>query len=173
MSRIAAGMLAVLAGGLILAATGLRAVPDDPAEWHVDPTMATRPDTPNDYMVAPRGLTRAAPDRISRTYALSRADLMAHFDEVATASARTHRIAGSTAEHWASYVQRSRIFGFPDYVSVRAVEVTGGSALVVWSRSRFGYNDMGVNRARVEHWLSRMADRIHGSERASGMIGPT
>jgi len=46
------------------------------------------------------------------------------------------------------------MFGWPDYISVRAVAVEGGAALAVWSRSRYGYSDMGVNRARVGRWLA-------------------
>ena len=76
------------------------------------------------------------------------------FDTVASGAPRTERLAGSPEEGWITYVQRSRIFGFPDFVSVRAVGVPGGSALIVWSRSRFGYGDFGVNRARVESWLA-------------------
>ncbi|MEL6267324.1 MAG: DUF1499 domain-containing protein, partial [Pseudomonadota bacterium] len=59
-------------------------------------------------------------------------------------------VAGSAAEGFVTYVQTSRIVGFPDYVSARTVE--GGIA--VWSRSRYGYSDLGVNRARVEDWLA-------------------
>jgi len=47
---------------------------------------------------------------------------------------------------------------FPDYISVKAVAVPGGSALVVWSRARFGYGDFGVNRSRIEDWLDRIGE---------------
>ncbi len=156
MRRLAAGGLAVLAAGLVMTAVAMRVVPDDPADWHADPLTAARTGEPNDYLVAPEGATRAAPDRIAATSPLTPAALMARFDAVALGAPRTRRIAGAPGEAWATYVQRTRVFGFPDYISVRAVEVPGGSALAVWSRSRFGRGDLGVNRARVENWLGRL-----------------
>lgn len=156
MRRLAAAILAVLAAGLGLTAVAMRLVPDDPAAWHRDPLETERTGEPNDYLVAPEGAARAAPDRVASTSPLPPAELMARFDAVALAAPRTQRIAGSPDDLWASYVQRSALFGFPDYISVRAVALPRGSALAIWSRSRFGRSDMGVNEARVEGWLGRL-----------------
>jgi uncharacterized protein (DUF1499 family) len=134
----------------------MRWVADDPAVWHVDPATAARTGRPNDYLVAPDGATAARPDRVAEVHSLSPGELLRRFDAAATGAPRTERIAGSPDEGWATYVQRSRVFGFPDYVSVRSLEVPGGSALIIWSRSRFGYGDLGVNKARVEGWLAAL-----------------
>ena len=150
---------AVLGGILVLIAIAMRVLPDDSAAWHVDPLLAARTGKPNDYLVAPAGLAAAEPDRVSDTWPMPPAELMARVDAVALGEPRTDRIAGGPGEPWATYVQRSRLFGFPDYVSVRAVEAPGGSALAVWSRARFGHGDMGVNRARVERWLAALDAR--------------
>jgi uncharacterized protein (DUF1499 family) len=50
--------------------------------------------------------------------------------------------------------------GFPDMISAKASPEGEGTRLSVWSRSRYGYSDMGVNRARVEAWLSRMDEAL-------------
>lgn len=155
--RIAAISIAVVLAGATGVAVVMRMVPDDPATWHADPLAGARTGQPNDYLVAPAGLGPALPDAISATHPLAAADLMARLDAAALAEPRTRRLAGSPDELWATYVQRSALFGFPDYVSARAVEVSGGSALAVWSRARFGVSDMGVNRARVERWLAASA----------------
>jgi uncharacterized protein (DUF1499 family) len=152
----AAALLVTPLAGVAVLAIIMRLVPDDPAVWHVDPVTAQRTGAPNDYLVAPEGATAAAPDRIAEVRALQPGDLLRSFDAVAMRAPRTEQIAGSADEGWITYVQRSRVFGFPDYVSVRAVEVPGGSALIVWSRSRFGHGDFGVNRARVEGWLAAL-----------------
>ncbi len=55
-----------------------------------------------------------------------------------------------------TYVQRSRVFGFPDYLTVKAVVMDGGAGLIIWSRARYGRSDFGVNRARVEAWLAAL-----------------
>ncbi len=151
---------AALLGALLVAALAvgvfMRIVADDPAVWHVDPATAQRTGYPNDYLVAPQGATAAAPDRLAQVHTLSPRDLLQRFDAVAENAPRTRRIAGSPEEGLVTYVQRSRVFGFPDYISVRAVEVPGGAALIVWSRARFGFGDFGVNRARVEDWLRQI-----------------
>jgi Protein of unknown function (DUF1499) len=156
MRRWAPPLLGALLAGAVVLAASMRWVSDDPAVWHVDPAAAQRTGAPNDYLVAPEGATDAPPDRIAEPHPLAPRALLQAFDRVATGAPRTERIAGSPEEGWVTYVQRSRVFGFPDYVSVRAVEMPGASALVVWSRSRFGHGDFGVNQARVEDWLARL-----------------
>jgi uncharacterized protein (DUF1499 family) len=152
----AGAFLGISLAGAIAVAIIMRLVPDDPADWHIDPATAERADAPNDYLVAPEGATAARPDRTAEVHALPPGELLRRFDAVATGAPRTERIAGTPDEGWITYVQRSRVFGFPDYVSVRALDVPGGSALVVWSRSRFGYGDFGVNKDRVEGWLAAL-----------------
>jgi uncharacterized protein (DUF1499 family) len=153
-------VLAALLGALLVAALAaaiyFRRVEDDPVAWHVDLTAAERTGKPNDYLAAPPGATAAEPDRIARVHPITPRELLSRFDAVAMAAARTQRLAGSPDGGRITYVQRSRNMGFPDYITVEAVEVPGGAALVVWSRSRFGYSDLGVNRARVEDWLEKL-----------------
>lgn len=144
--------LAILAAGL---GTGMRLAPDDPAVWHTDPLGAVRSGAPNDYLVLPEGMNGPA-DRSMAPRAVSALELMTQFDGVALAAPRVQRIAGGPQLLFATYVQRSALFGFPDYISVRAVEGEDGAALAVWSRARFGYADLGVNRARVEGWLAAL-----------------
>lgn len=158
MRRWAAAALGALLAGAVVLALVMRWVSDDPAVWHVDPAIAERTGAPNDYLVAPEGATVAPPDRVAQMHAVPPGALLQIFDSIATESPRTERVAGSPGEGRITYVQRSRVFGFPDYVSVRAVEVPGGSALIVWSRARFGHGDLGVNRARVEDWLAKLGE---------------
>ncbi len=135
--------------------TGLRIVGHDPAVWHVDPAVAERLGRDNDFMIAPEGVTAAKPDVISQVRAVPPADLLFQFDAIARNTSRVNVVAGSIDEGMITYVQQSAIFGFPDYVTVKAVDAEGGAALIIWSRSRFGYSDMGVNRERVEIWLAQ------------------
>ena len=56
-------------------------------------------------------------------------------------------------------VQRSRIFKFPDIIDVQFIVMTEEkSSLAVYSRSKYGYYDLGVNRRRVLSWLKRLSD---------------
>jgi uncharacterized protein (DUF1499 family) len=46
---------------------------------------------------------------------------------------------------------------FPDYITLRTVDLGDGvSGIAVWSRSRYGYSDLGVNRERVEKLLAAL-----------------
>jgi uncharacterized protein (DUF1499 family) len=57
-----------------------------------------------------------------------------------------------------TFVARSRIFGFPDAVTVEVRALPGGgSTLAIFSRQRFGSGDGGVNEARVKRWLRKLA----------------
>lgn len=140
-------VVALATAGLAIYA---RAVSDDPAVWHVDPTTATRATSPNTAMAGPR----PEADGPAPVWDATPEALMAEFDRVALAAPRTARIGGSVEGLHATYVQRSRLMGWPDYVSVKALPAEGGATLAVYSRSRFGESDLGVNRARLERWLA-------------------
>ncbi len=146
---------------LIVAAAGfvyIRTVSGDPAVWHADPIEAARTGRPNDFLVLPPG--GAGADLASPVYDIDAATLARRVDAVAMGAPRVKRLAGGPQELWTTYIQRSALIGWPDYISVRAVDLgEGRSALAIWSRSRFGYSDLGVNRARVETWLAAPALR--------------
>ncbi len=132
----------------------IRVSAGDPAEWHADPLEMTRTERPNDFQALPPGKPG---DIESPVFAMPAAELARRFDAVALAQPRTRRLAGDPAQGWTTYVQRSLLIGWPDYISARAVDLgEGRSALAVWSRSRYGYSDWGVNRARVEAWLAAL-----------------
>lgn len=140
---VAIALLVLVAGcGLMVRDAG-----HDAARWHVDLATTERSSRPNDFFAAPSGTTAAEPD-LSVT-AEDPAAALAAFDRVARAAPRVQVVAGSVGEGRVTYIQRSALIGFPDYVTAQVVE--GG--LAVWSRSRYGYSDLGVNEARVRRWL--------------------
>lgn len=144
----AAGLLLVV---LSVAGLWVRAADHDPAVWHVDPTAAARTGKPNDFLAAPQGSTQAPVDLTLRT---APAEPLAAFDRVAMEASRVEVVAGSVADGHITYVQRSALFGFPDYVSVKAVDGPDGASIAAWSRSRFGHSDLGVNKERLTAWLA-------------------
>lgn len=145
----------LLAIGLLLY---VRLAGHDPAVWHVDPVTAPTPETPNSYRVVPPGTPVPASSRESPVYAASPSELMAAFEAHALAQPDTMRLAGSSADGYVTFVQRTPLVKYPDYISVRAVDLGGGqSALAILSRSRYGQSDMGVNKARIDNWLEALA----------------
>ncbi|TFL17934.1 DUF1499 domain-containing protein [Jannaschia formosa] len=145
----------LLAGGVAAAAGAgfVRTTPMDPETWHADPEARTRTGRPNDYLVAEGG------DRPALILDRAPQAVAADLDAIAMAEPGVERLAGSPEEGHVTYVQRSRLVGFPDAVSVRISPEGGGARVSVWSRSRYGHSDMGVNRARVERWLAALETR--------------
>ena len=61
----------------------------------------------------------------------------------------------------ATYVQRSLIFGFPDIISVQITPRSETSAgITLFSQSKFGYSDFGVNRKRVKSLLAGLRQQF-------------
>lgn len=70
---------------------------------------------------------------------------------------RTKRLVGTPSEGQVTYITRSKTIGFPDFTTVKAIPGPDGTRLAVFARLRFGREDFGVNRARVEGWLEALA----------------
>ncbi|MBV1864713.1 MAG: DUF1499 domain-containing protein [Rhodobacteraceae bacterium] len=146
-------VLAALGIGLVL---WVRSAKDDPLVWHVDPLTVVEGGKPNQYLMLPNGKTSQSP-----VFKASTLELAGAFDRVAMGQPRVSRLAGSVEELWVTYVQRTALMRFPDYISVKVIGNTGGSAtLAIYSRSRFGRSDFGVNRARVNMWIKALGQML-------------
>lgn len=134
--RLAALLLIVLAlGGL----AWVRLAPSDPARWHVNPLTARETNGANSARIAPGEIVTSEDP----------ASLARRIDAAMLAMPRVTRLAGDPAGGFVTYVARSRVFGFPDYVTVRTIAADRGATFAALSRSRFGRSDMGVNAARL------------------------
>ena len=150
--RILIGLAVLIALAVIGAGLYFRSVSMPAETWHADPATVTPPASPNfELRVGDRAPVFDVPPDI----------MAARLDAVATAEG-ADLIGGSLAEGHMTYVARSRLMGYPDAISVRLMPVAQGTRVEIYSRSRFGYGDMGVNAARVDRWI----------ERARGMTGP-
>ncbi len=114
----------------------VRVAPTDPEIWH-QPVEATENKTMMSGAIRVVDATEGILDR---------------FDQIARAAPNTHRIAGAPEEGRVTYESRTRWMQFPDYITA---EVTDGQ-LRVFGRLRFGRSDLGVNKARIEKWLSQL-----------------
>jgi hypothetical protein len=126
-------------GIAVALAVYVRLAPTDPSRWHEMPGAVTN-----------RDLTGGAMRVVG-----AGEDGLARMDEIIRATPRTEVLAGSVAEGKVTYVTRSKVFGFPDYTTVRAA----GPQLELYGRSRFGKSDFGVNAARLDRWLEAFAQR--------------
>jgi uncharacterized protein (DUF1499 family) len=153
--RIALICVGLFVTAVAVGAITIRRLDHDEAIWHVDPLVAAKPSTPNSYRVGPDGTTEA--DAVAPNFPLSAADLAVKFDAIAR-GAGSELVGGSVAEGHVTYVRTSRLLGFPDYVSVKFIKIdAANSTLAVFSRSRLGQSDLGVNKKRVEAWLTQLS----------------
>jgi len=131
--------------------------PHEPDVWHVDPLIVESSETPNSYRMAPEGLTEKRIDIISPIYSENALTIAQAFDEFALRQRSTVRIAGFPAELMMTYVQRTERLKFPDYISIKFIDLGDNtSTIAVYSRSRYGYADQGVNKARVDRWVKTL-----------------
>ena len=137
----------VLAGFLAF----VRLAPSDPEIWHVDPLTAKKPWRKRNVFI----LRDDGSDPSPPIYDVDAGTLAKAFDAFVMAKDRLERLAGSPDDLFVTYVARTKLIGYPDYVSVRFLPLDDGHAsLAIFSRSRFGNSDLGVNRKRIEGWLA-------------------
>jgi len=134
----------------------VRAAKDDPVVWHVDPLTVIKGGKPNQYLLLPTSEKNAAP-----IFSTNAAELAVAFDEMALSQPRVTRLAGNPAGLWVTYVQRTSLMRYPDYISVKFIDNPDGTAsLAIYSRSRFGRSDLGVNRIRVKVWIEALGKML-------------
>jgi len=114
---------------------------------------------PNNYLMAPEGLCQnAEPDKTSPTYPTSPERLLAAYRRVFETLPRFEATELSDDGRALEAVQRSRLFKFPDLISLRVFEAGEGLATpAIYSHARYGRSDFGVNRARVISWIGGVA----------------
>lgn len=110
----------------------IRFAPSDAKRWHVSLSDVQDKDFKG-------GATRIAPCDVAK------------LDEVAQKNG-AKLLAGSVEEGHITYVDRTKMIGFPDYITVQ--DVNGKTA--VYGRLRFGRSDLGVNKKRIEGWFSQL-----------------
>ena len=150
-------MLKTLAFLIILAlvafAAYVRLAPSDAAVWNMA-IATTDPATPgacvDKVVLVPKGA------RATCLLAGTPADTLAKLDAAAMAKARVTRLAGSPGEGRITWVSRSALMGYPDYITAEAIAAPEGTRLDILSRQRFGQGDSGVNAARLKDWLGSL-----------------
>lgn len=137
------GVLAVVA---VIGVVYVRLASHDPVRWHVDPATVTEVRERNQYLGdvviedTPQAVAGALDDLLlGETF-------------------NAERLAGDITESWATYVVKTPLIGYPDYISARVSDADGAARVQLYSRSRFGDSDLGANKARVERIFSVLKD---------------
>jgi uncharacterized protein (DUF1499 family) len=115
-----------------------------------------RRSVPNDALICPEGLCRAASDETPPVFGVSADALRVAMGRViATEPDVTQVERSSTGER---YIQRTKWMRFPDTVVVRYIPLGAErSTIALYSRSQLGKGDLGVNKARIQRWLDKLS----------------
>ena len=132
-----------------------------PALDTIDITQTVRHSTPNDALVCPeRVCQKATADILAPIFPVPAGELQRKVGLVALSEPRTEELAcpaDTDCSKQSAFVQYSALFMWPDVIDVRVLDAgASASTLVIYSRSVFGYTDLGVNRVRVERWLAAL-----------------
>lgn len=112
--------------------------------------------TPNDALACPPEVCRAASDMTPPLFAVSAEELRRALARVIASEADVVPVESAPLAE--RYVQRSRWLRFPDTIAVRYFpRGEGRSTIALYSRSQLGQGDFGVNRARIQRWLEKLA----------------
>ncbi|NJS38740.1 MAG: DUF1499 domain-containing protein [Rhodobacteraceae bacterium] len=139
--------LLLIAATLLAFAAYVRLAPTDAARWHADPTealsaagaLALSPLESERKIIAMPGGAVAWVEVLGAGPAA-----LARLDEIALATPRTTRLAGSPEEGRITWVTRSALWGFPDYTTADAItHDVATSELRLFARLRFGSSGSG------------------------------
>ena len=110
---------------------------------------------PNQYLVCPAEFCpKAHAHRAAPTYDVPAQKLREAFLKVAGEQKRTTVVEQDEAAFKVELVQRSAIMRFPDTITVQFIAISDAqSSLAIYSRSQYGYSDLGVNKKRIDSWL--------------------
>lgn len=143
----------VLLVALVVLLAYIRLAPSDPKDWHVS-VATSDPVAPGPcadrIMTVPKGA------RATCLVAATPEATLQKLEAIALTSPRTIHLAGSVDEGRITWIARSFLMGYPDYVTAEVSQTPEGTRLDIVSRQRFGDGDMGVNATRLKDWLSQI-----------------
>ena len=153
---IAIGLVAILflteVGGRVMA----RIFPIGEVEVVDFPRLVLRP-TSNQYLVCPTDLCSAVPDFTSKEFEVSAAMLQKQWQAIMDLDSSITLLISSQKKAQLDYVYRTPYWQFPDIITVRFIALgPSRSTLAIYSRSVYGRDDLGANKARVQKWLHAM-----------------
>jgi uncharacterized protein (DUF1499 family) len=116
---------------------------------------------PNSALALPAHSPRDDADLQSPVFQTTVEQLRDAVVSIAAHEPRTHLLHLDREAMQAEFEQSSRIFRFPDTITVAFEAVDASHASVsIYSRAKLGYYDFGVNRKRVRRWLDLLARKL-------------
>ncbi len=118
-----------------------------------------RPQTPNTFLLAPeRFCHNEKPDAVSPVFTIAPGSLFVKFCGLVAANARWRELLHDDDQLALRFVAVTGLLRFRDDIDARVLSGPDGhgAQLVIYSRSRVGYHDLGTNGRRVKALLDRL-----------------
>jgi uncharacterized protein (DUF1499 family) len=128
-------------------------------DWRlVDFESIKLPSSPNFYLSCPKDFCPSTIDfAISPVFDVSVVKLQQRFDKMLAKQERIQLLDSTNGGLKRVYVQKSALWNFPDFINVEFVAINDKhSSIALFSQSRFGYSDLGVNKKRIINWLTQL-----------------
>jgi uncharacterized protein (DUF1499 family) len=114
---------------------------------------------PNRWLICPPGYANREPDEHPPVFGVGVEELRAAWRDLIAGEARAEVLRDDP--DGMDLVQRTRLFRFADDIGVTYIPLAGGrSTIALFSRSRVGWSDLGVNRRRLRRWLTALCRRL-------------
>jgi uncharacterized protein (DUF1499 family) len=115
---------------------------------------------PNQFLALPSDFISAQkPDATVGTFNANVEQVTDAWLDILRAEPRVSDIRQSEGQIEA--IQRTALIGFPDWITAKPVDLGNGQASIcVFSRSKFGMRDFGVNEKRGLEWLALLAGKL-------------
>jgi hypothetical protein len=111
----------------------------------------------NGFLACPQNYCATAPDIGGPAFPVGVDRLQALWPQLLRDERGIVTVLDQPNRHRVVLVQHSAGLGFPDVITVEFVPLgPEQSSIAIYSRARYGKLDFGVNRKRVERWISRL-----------------
>ena len=121
----------------------------DQSIWHLDPDSITYINANNSFLLNHK-------NKGAETFNIGANALFNNLNDIIL-NDNCEKVFGDINLGLITYVCRSKVFGFPDYISISVKKLDfNKSSISVFSRSRFGRYDFGKNKQRIQKWLTEL-----------------
>lgn len=111
----------------------------------------------NGFLACPAGYCAVEPGLVSPVFAIDADRLTELWTKALRGESGIVMLLAAPERHRFVLIQHSAVLRFPDVITAELVALSPDrSSLALYSRARYGRLDFGVNRRRVERWISRL-----------------
>ncbi len=116
---------------------------------------------PNQFLLCPAGFCKDEAHQILPAFEMSSTALQKAWDDMMQEKPDYKRLDRTDGENRRHYDTRTDGVGFPDRITVEFVpQGDSSSGLAIYSRSKYGYSDGGLNNTRVLGLLADLEARL-------------